>query len=106
MSEHFALMVPGASADGEPATVNAPFDNQEIATVERGGQQAAEQAMVTAHALYRNRDGWLSPARRIEILKTIADLLHRQREFLATGTINAKCSLISKTGKSEGQDLK
>lgn len=84
MSEHFALMVPGASADGEPATVNAPFDNQEIATVERGGQQAAEQAMVTAHALYRNRDGWLSPARRIEILKTIADLLHRQREFLAT----------------------
>ncbi len=84
MSEHFALMVPGASADGEPATVNAPFDNQEIATVERGGQKAAEQALATAHALYRNRDSWLSPARRIEILKKIADLLHRQREFLAT----------------------
>ncbi len=84
MSEHFALMVPGASADGEPATVNAPFDNQEIATVERGGQMAAEQALATAHALYRNRDSWLSPARRIEILKKIADLLHRQREFLAT----------------------
>ena len=84
MSEHFALMVPGAGADGEPLTVRAPFDNQAIATVERGGQAAAEQALATAHALYRNRDGWLSPARRIEILKKIADLLHRQREFLAT----------------------
>ena len=84
MSEHFALMVPGASADGKPLTVRAPFDNQAIATVERGGQAAAEQALATAHALYRNRDGWLSPARRIEILKKIADLLHRQREFLAT----------------------
>ncbi len=84
MSEHFALMAPGAKAEGEPLTVNAPFDNQAIATVERGGRQAVEQAMATAYSLYRNRDGWLSPARRIEILKKTADLLHRQREFLAT----------------------
>ncbi|MCH6572976.1 MAG: aldehyde dehydrogenase family protein [Proteobacteria bacterium] len=84
MSEHFALLVPGAKAEGEPLTVNAPFDNQAIATVERGGRQAVEQAMATAYSLYRNRDGWLSPARRIEILKKTADLLYRQREFLAT----------------------
>ncbi|MCZ6687665.1 MAG: aldehyde dehydrogenase family protein, partial [Gammaproteobacteria bacterium] len=84
MSEHFALMAPGAKAEGEPLTVNAPFDNQAIATVERGGRQAVEQAMATAYSLYRNRDGWLSPARRIEILKKTADLLYRQREFLAT----------------------
>ena len=84
MSEHFALLVPGAKAEGEPLTVSAPFDNQAIATVERGGRHAVEQAMAAAYALYRNRDGWLSPARRIEILKKTADLLYRQREFLAT----------------------
>ena len=83
-SEHFALMVPGAKAEGEPLTVSAAFDKKAIATVERGGQEAAEQAMATAHALYRNRDGWLRPDQRIEILKRIADLLHEQREFLAT----------------------
>ncbi|MCH6572833.1 MAG: aldehyde dehydrogenase family protein, partial [Proteobacteria bacterium] len=77
-------MVPGASAEGELLTVCSPFDNKAIATVERGGQEAAERAMATAYALYRDRDGWLSPARRIEILKKIADLLHKQREFLAT----------------------
>ncbi len=84
MSEHFALMVPGASPEGELLTVCSPFDNKAIATVERGGQEAAERAMATAYALYRDRDGWLSPARRIEVLKKIADLLHKQREFLAT----------------------
>lgn len=84
MGEHFALMVPGAKAEGEPLAVSAPFDRQAIGTVARGGQAAAELAMATAHGLYRNRDGWLSPARRIEILKKTADLLYRQREFLAT----------------------
>ena len=84
MSEHFPLMVPGAGAEGEPLTVSAPFDNQVIATVDRGGQAAAEQALATAHALYRDRDAWLSPAKRIEILRKIADLLQEQREFLAT----------------------
>ncbi len=83
MSEHFALLVPGASAAGEPLTVSAPYDNKPIATVDRGGTDAAEQALATAYALHRNRDAWLSPAQRIDILRKVAELMQRQREYLA-----------------------
>ena len=43
----------------------------------------AERALATAHALFQDRDAWLSPARRIEILRQAADILQQRREQLA-----------------------
>ncbi|MEC7574203.1 MAG: aldehyde dehydrogenase family protein, partial [Pseudomonadota bacterium] len=42
-----------------------------------------ENAMATAHALYRNRDGWLSKPQRIDILRRAAEIIKERREDLA-----------------------
>ena len=83
MPEHIPLMVPGAASDAAPIEVCAPFDGAPIATVAAADRNVVERALATAYALFRNRDAWLSPARRIEILARAAELLHAQREELA-----------------------
>ena len=80
---HFPLLVPDAQPEGLDVEVLSPFDRSVIATVARGGRGAVEQALKTAHALSRDRDGWLSPARRIEILARAALLMQQEREVLA-----------------------
>ena len=45
--------------------VTAPFDGSEIASVPNATRQDVENALKTAHALYRDRDGWLSKPQRI-----------------------------------------
>ena len=47
MTEHFKLMVPGATANGS-YDVTAPFDGTPIATVETGGTDAVDTALATA----------------------------------------------------------
>jgi acyl-CoA reductase-like NAD-dependent aldehyde dehydrogenase len=76
-------MVPDASPDGELMDVHAPWDGSLIATVERGGPAVAERALDTAYRLFRDRDVWLSPDRRIEILRRTAALMQGRREELA-----------------------
>ena len=83
MPEHFPLMVPGAAPESAPMDVRAPYDRSLIATVERGGPQVVEKALDTAYRLFRDRDGWLSPASRIEILRRAAAIMHERREELA-----------------------
>ncbi len=65
----FPLMVPGATSASPAAEVTAPFDGAPIATVETADGGVVEKALETAHALYRDRDGWISTERRIEILE-------------------------------------
>jgi acyl-CoA reductase-like NAD-dependent aldehyde dehydrogenase len=81
--EHFPLMVPGARPAGERREVCAPYDRALIATIEQGDRSAAEQALETAARLFGDRDRWLPPARRIEVLQAAADIMARRRETLA-----------------------
>ena len=83
MSERFPLMVPGATPDPELMDVHAPYDRSLVATVERGGPQVVEKALDTAYGLFRDRDAWLSAARRVEILRRTAALMEERREELA-----------------------
>ncbi len=82
MTTHFPLMVPGASADGSH-DVTAPYDGSLIASVDVAGASAVETALSTAHALYRDRDKWLTAPQRIEILKRAADIMQERAEELA-----------------------
>jgi len=50
-------------------TVKAPFDEKEIGTVPNATQQDVENALATAHRLFRNRNNWLPKPKRIEILR-------------------------------------
>ncbi len=83
MAERFPLLVPGAAPDGEVMEVHAPYDGSLIATVERGGQAVVEKALDTAYGLFRDKDAWLAPPRRIEILKGTAAIMQERREELA-----------------------
>jgi acyl-CoA reductase-like NAD-dependent aldehyde dehydrogenase len=83
MPEHFPLMVPGALPDPQKAEIHSPFDGSLIATVDQVNSSGVEQAFATAHALFRDRDSWLSPARRIDILRRAAHMVQHRREALA-----------------------
>lgn len=63
--------------------VTAPFDGSEIATVPNATREDVETALATAHALYRDRDGWLSKPHRIDILRKAAEIIKERREELA-----------------------
>ena len=93
MTQHIPLLVPGADPDGDhrrsrshPAAraVSAPFDGAVIATIDTAGPATVERALQTAHDLFRNRDSWLSCARRIEILERTSFLMQQRRRELAT----------------------
>lgn len=82
MTAHFPLMVPGATAT-ETHDVHAPFDGSLIATVDVAGASAVETALATAHALYVDRDNWLTAPRRIEILERTAAIMQERADELA-----------------------
>ena len=63
--------------------VRAPFDGQLIRTVAASGAQEVEAALATAYGLFRNRDAWLPPAARVDILRETARLMEEQAEDLA-----------------------
>ena len=85
MIDHFPLMVPGSKTTSPPREVSAPYDGTLLATVDTADSGVAERALSTAYALYRNRDAWLSPARRIEILRNAAKFMQDRAEDLALG---------------------
>ena len=63
--------------------VQAPYDGQLIGTIEASGAEAIEAALATASGLFRNRDAWLPPAARVDILRQAARLMEQQAEDLA-----------------------
>ncbi|MBK6910211.1 MAG: aldehyde dehydrogenase family protein [bacterium] len=79
---HYPLMIPGARPAGRIEVV-APFDRTPIATVETAGSDAVETALATAHRLYAQRSGWLSLAKRLEILDKVRQLVLDNAEMLA-----------------------
>ena len=79
----FALMVPGATPAAELAQIESPFDRTVIGTVEQGDAAVARRALDTAASLFADRDGWLSPADRMDILNRTAVLMSERRQSLA-----------------------
>lgn len=82
MSDHFKLLVPGAKAEGK-IEVTAPFDGALIATIETGGADAVEQALTTAHDLYRDKKNWLTAEQRINVLEKTANIMQSRFDKLA-----------------------
>jgi acyl-CoA reductase-like NAD-dependent aldehyde dehydrogenase len=82
MTDHFPLLVPGATADGK-VEVFAPYDCALIATVDTGGSDAVETALKTADALYRDKNNWLTAEQRIKVLDRTADIMQSRFDELA-----------------------
>ena len=64
----------GAAPAAEPPQIHAPFDGAPIARSSRWTARARSGPWPRP-TLFRDRDGWLSPARRIEILRRAAAML-------------------------------
>lgn len=79
----YGIMIPGAKGDGGVLEVTAPYDGSVIGAVDTAGAAAVEKAVDTAYGLYRNRKGWLPPARRIEVLDKAAGIMAEHAEALA-----------------------
>ena len=82
-STTFPLLVPGANSTAADTLVTAPFDEAQIAHVGTADAATIDRALETAHGLFRDRDSWLSPARRIEILHRAAEIMATRAEDLA-----------------------
>ena len=80
---HFPLLVAGTEDTGGRLEVSAPYDGQPIATVATADGPAADRALEVAYGLARDRDAWLPPWRRLEILERTAELMRRQSAELA-----------------------
>jgi len=82
MTDHFSLLVPGATADGKIEVV-APYDCALIATVDTGGSDAVKTALKTADALFRDKNNWLTAEQRVEVLDKTADIMQQRFDELA-----------------------
>lgn len=83
MKTKFDVLVPGAGKTNDEIGVVAPYDGEVIGSVASAGSSAVERALQTAYRLYRDRDNWLKPHRRIEILEKTAQLMSARAEKLA-----------------------
>jgi len=83
MTEHFKLMVPGATSTDELLNVYSPFDGYLVATVETADEQVVEHALAIAMSAFHDRKNWLSISQRVEILERTATIMQEQSEELA-----------------------
>ncbi len=83
MANNYPLMIPKATSGAGDLEVFAPYDGKMIGTVAAADQQTVEKALETAYGLFRNRDAWLKPFKRIEILSKTAEIIKMRFEELA-----------------------
>src|SRR5262245_60634315 len=63
--------------------VRSPYDRSLLDTLEATAEDGVERALATAHALFRDRGGWLPASARIDILRNAARRMAAQAESLA-----------------------
>ena len=99
MLDSFPLMVPGATSDRQ-ATVWAPYDGAEIATVAVSDMATVETALATAARLFKDQDGWLSAQKRIEVLEKTAIIMAERFEMLALEAARGRQAVAGQPGRS------
>ena len=82
MTDHFKLLVPGATAAGL-INVTAPYDGAHIASIETGDSTAVETALNTAFNLFSNKQNWLTAEQRINVLEKAAVIMQSRFDELA-----------------------
>ena len=77
------LMIRTTRAAAGELVVRSPFDGRELDRVPTAGPDHVDDAMSVAHALFRDRDTWLSVPERVQILTKAAAVMESQVEELA-----------------------
>ena len=79
----FPFLVARAKPEKDRLTVTAPWDQSKICDVPVAGSSAVEIALSNAHKIFRDRDCWLTPDKRIEILDKTAEIMQSRFEELS-----------------------
>ncbi|WP_297809417.1 aldehyde dehydrogenase family protein [uncultured Methylophaga sp.] len=83
---HFPLMIAGINkSQAKHTEVYSPYNDQLIGTVDQADHADVDQALTTAHALFRDRSQWLSTVERINILEKAVAMMKDQADTLAAG---------------------
>jgi len=64
-------------------SVTSPFDGAHIADIEMSNADDVHQKLERAVAVFKNRNGWLAPHKRIEVLGKLAVLVNSEAEVFA-----------------------
>ena len=83
MTDHFPMLVPGSTSDGGDLEVRAPYDGSVIAAVTAADGAAIDRAHANAFSLFADRDQWLKPSQRIDVLTRAAAIMTERAEELA-----------------------
>lgn len=81
---HFDIKIPGEVATEKAISVKAPYDGEQLGTVDAINSAQAEKALGIAAGLFADRGGWLAADRRIAILEKTAEIMQQRFEQLAT----------------------
>lgn len=76
------LMLESTRPAAGSLAVNSPYDGRELEQLATSGRQHVGDALAAAHALFRDRSGWLSIPQRLEILNKTAKIMASQVEEL------------------------
>ncbi len=79
----YPLMIESSAAAVGTLTVRSPYDGRILAEAATGSSVHVDDALTTAHALFRNRNAWLPIPERIAILERTAELMRSQADELA-----------------------
>lgn len=82
-SAHFPHLIAGEVQPVGRLDVVSPFDQSPIASVDLVDEAGVEVALRAADDLFRDRDRWLAPWRRVEILERACDIMRERAEELA-----------------------
>ena len=77
-----AMMLVTDRAPAGKLAVTSPFDGRELASIPTAGPQHVDDALAVAYELFRDRSGWLSVPKRVEILSKTADIMQSRLEEL------------------------
>ncbi len=79
----YPLMIESSAAAVGTLTVSSPYDGRILAEAATGSSVHVDDALTTAHALFRTRSAWLPIPERIAILERTAELMRSQADELA-----------------------
>jgi len=87
--QYYPLMIAGAIRDSEQQhEVSSPYSGQVLGRVDMANEQDIDDALSAAHALFQNRENWLSIPQRLRILERVITLMQEQSEELAANSSN------------------
>lgn len=67
----------------DSTSVTAPYDGSSISEIQNSNANDIENALATADALFRDKDGWIALPERLDILRRAAEIIKERREELA-----------------------